>query len=197
MVDDQPIDPSTRVCPECGNPPGSQGAFCASCGTNLARTQRLPSRGEWLAAKGDSSTPDEERASGKDGSWRRSMRWWTKTRLLVAGAVAVAALVIVVVIVASSGAGKAGVNPIRAQEALNQKYGTSSEGLSVTWECTEGNPGETWCSAHWAQPVSHYALSEEYPVKNAGAGCFRGQASGKENLRKEGGLPETIEACTS
>jgi hypothetical protein len=40
------VDPSTRVCPFCGNPPGL-GLFCAACGRNLADVDRLPSSAEW------------------------------------------------------------------------------------------------------------------------------------------------------
>lgn len=39
-----------RVCPECGEPAGTQ-PFCASCGKNLIHVERLPSRGEWEAGR--------------------------------------------------------------------------------------------------------------------------------------------------
>lgn len=39
------MDPSVRVCPFCGNPPG--GVFCAACGRNLAAVERLPTREQW------------------------------------------------------------------------------------------------------------------------------------------------------
>ena len=41
-----------HVCPFCGDPPG-EGVFCASCGRNLAGVERLPTREEWEAARGD------------------------------------------------------------------------------------------------------------------------------------------------
>ena len=40
------VDPSTRVCPFCGDPPGV-GVFCAVCGRNLADVARLPTAAEW------------------------------------------------------------------------------------------------------------------------------------------------------
>lgn len=40
------MDPSTRVCPFCGVPPGA-GVFCAACGRNLADVERLPTAAEW------------------------------------------------------------------------------------------------------------------------------------------------------
>lgn len=40
------VDPSTRVCPFCGDPPGV-GVFCAACGRNLGDVARLPTLWEW------------------------------------------------------------------------------------------------------------------------------------------------------
>jgi hypothetical protein len=40
------MDPTIRVCPFCGDPPGS-GVFCEACGRNLAGVERLPTRAEW------------------------------------------------------------------------------------------------------------------------------------------------------
>jgi len=40
------VDPSTRVCPFCGERPG-EGIFCAACGRNLAGVERLPTAAEW------------------------------------------------------------------------------------------------------------------------------------------------------
>ena len=37
-----------RVCPHCGEPPGS-GVFCDACGRNLAGVEQLPTREEWEA----------------------------------------------------------------------------------------------------------------------------------------------------
>jgi hypothetical protein len=45
-----PVDPSTRVCPFCGERPGD-GMFCAACGRNLANVERLPTAAEWSAAR--------------------------------------------------------------------------------------------------------------------------------------------------
>jgi hypothetical protein len=42
------MDPSARVCPYCGEPPGT-GVFCAACGRSLADVSRLPSAAEWAA----------------------------------------------------------------------------------------------------------------------------------------------------
>lgn len=38
-----------RVCPFCGEPPGS-GVFCEACGRNLSGVERLPTRSEWEGA---------------------------------------------------------------------------------------------------------------------------------------------------
>jgi hypothetical protein len=40
------MEPGERVCPFCGEPPGS-GVFCAACGRNLADVEQLPTRQEW------------------------------------------------------------------------------------------------------------------------------------------------------
>ena len=40
------VSSEARVCPFCGEPPGS-GVFCAGCGRNLADVARLPTRAEW------------------------------------------------------------------------------------------------------------------------------------------------------
>jgi hypothetical protein len=44
------MDPSARVCPYCGEPPGG-GTFCQACGRNLAGVDRLPTAAEWAAAE--------------------------------------------------------------------------------------------------------------------------------------------------
>jgi len=40
------VDPNTRVCPFCGEPPG-EGVFCAACGRNLAAVDQLPTAAEY------------------------------------------------------------------------------------------------------------------------------------------------------
>jgi hypothetical protein len=40
------VDPTTRVCPFCGERPG-EGMFCAACGRNLANVEQLPTAREW------------------------------------------------------------------------------------------------------------------------------------------------------
>jgi hypothetical protein len=40
------MDPSARVCPFCGEPPGV-GVFCSACGRNLADVAHLPTSAEW------------------------------------------------------------------------------------------------------------------------------------------------------
>jgi hypothetical protein len=56
----------TRVCPHCGEPPGS-GVFCQACGRNLADVEQLPTREEWEAARApaevDSRPPSEVTAA--------------------------------------------------------------------------------------------------------------------------------------
>jgi hypothetical protein len=42
------MEPTARVCPFCGEPPG-EGVFCAACGRNLSEVERLPTREEWAA----------------------------------------------------------------------------------------------------------------------------------------------------
>jgi hypothetical protein len=46
------VDPSTRVCPFCGERPGD-GMFCAACGRNLASVERLPTAREWGGSAAD------------------------------------------------------------------------------------------------------------------------------------------------
>jgi hypothetical protein len=54
-----------RVCPFCGEPPGT-GVFCASCGRNLGAVEQLPTRAEWRARAGGTVTPDPEPVAGVD-----------------------------------------------------------------------------------------------------------------------------------
>ena len=58
------MEPATRVCPFCGEPPGD-GVFCAACGRNLAAVERLPTRGEWdgRAAPPAAAAPIAERCA--------------------------------------------------------------------------------------------------------------------------------------
>src|SRR4051794_36166590 len=46
---DPAVDPTARVCPFCGVPPGP-GVFCEACGRSLAGIDRLPTAAEWSAA---------------------------------------------------------------------------------------------------------------------------------------------------
>jgi hypothetical protein len=50
------MDPGARVCPFCGEPPGT-GVFCAACGRNLADVQQLPTREAWEQASAASPEP--------------------------------------------------------------------------------------------------------------------------------------------
>ena len=50
------MEPSTRVCPFCGEPPG-EGVFCAACGRNLAAVERLPTRADWDAPAAAADRP--------------------------------------------------------------------------------------------------------------------------------------------
>lgn len=52
------IDREQRVCPDCGEPAGQQ-PFCAHCGINLSRHERLPTRHEYETANGGSATGSE------------------------------------------------------------------------------------------------------------------------------------------
>ena len=45
------MDPSARVCPFCGEPPGD-GVFCAACGRNLSAVEQLPTAAGYEAAHG-------------------------------------------------------------------------------------------------------------------------------------------------
>jgi hypothetical protein len=63
------VDPSIRVCPYCGDPPGL-GVFCAACGRNLADVARLPASAEFNDRKTDATTAFLEamRAAGNPGA---------------------------------------------------------------------------------------------------------------------------------
>jgi len=54
------VDPSTRVCPFCGDPPGV-GVFCVACGRNLADVARLPTSAEY---KGGAAHDPSQGAAG-------------------------------------------------------------------------------------------------------------------------------------
>jgi hypothetical protein len=44
------MDSGARVCPFCGELPGT-GVFCVACGRNLAAVERLPTRAQWAAGE--------------------------------------------------------------------------------------------------------------------------------------------------
>jgi hypothetical protein len=68
------VETDTRVCPYCGEPPGS-GVFCAACGRNLSGVDRLPTRAEWEAQDGsDDSAPLAERCAAAVATFLESMR---------------------------------------------------------------------------------------------------------------------------
>lgn len=68
------MDPATRVCPYCGQPPGA-GVFCVACGRNLAAVEQLPTRAEWeppqAAAAGG---PSAERCAEAVAAFLEAMR---------------------------------------------------------------------------------------------------------------------------
>ena len=55
------MDPGTRVCPFCGDPPGA-GVFCVACGRNLAGVDRLPTAEEWQGG-GTAAPPLDAKAA--------------------------------------------------------------------------------------------------------------------------------------
>ena len=63
------MDPATRVCPFCGEPPGP-GVFCEACGRNLADVERLPTAGEMSSSDGPTVAEflDAMRAAGNPGA---------------------------------------------------------------------------------------------------------------------------------
>jgi len=61
-----------RVCPHCGEPPG-EGAFCASCGRNLASVERLPTRAEWEIADAQDDLPLAERCETATAAFLAAM----------------------------------------------------------------------------------------------------------------------------
>ncbi|MBI5105066.1 MAG: hypothetical protein HZB46_08805 [Solirubrobacterales bacterium] len=65
-----------RVCPHCGEPPGS-GVFCAACGRNLSAVERLPTRAAWEAehaGPAPSGLPVEERCGAATAAFLEAMR---------------------------------------------------------------------------------------------------------------------------
>jgi hypothetical protein len=46
------MERDARVCPYCGEQPGS-GVFCAACGRNLSAVERLPTRADWETQRRD------------------------------------------------------------------------------------------------------------------------------------------------
>ena len=87
--------PMSLVCPECGQPAGSQ-PFCASCGRNLTHEERLPTLEEWEALQAISASINDEDRHQQDGRRRR---------LAVAGfaLILAAAVIAVVVLILTSG----------------------------------------------------------------------------------------------
>ena len=75
------MEPSRRVCPFCGEPPG-EGVFCAACGRNLAAVERLPTRAEW---EGRAPAEDEPPERGAEQAERCT---WAVADFLAAAAAA-------------------------------------------------------------------------------------------------------------
>jgi hypothetical protein len=64
------MDPTTRVCPFCGEPPGP-GVFCEACGRNLAGVDRLPTAAEFAPpdlAGATAAFLEAMRAAGNPGA---------------------------------------------------------------------------------------------------------------------------------
>ena len=68
------MDPTTRVCPFCGELPGA-GMFCEACGRNLAGVEQLPTRAEWEEGGQVASDPAEvaERCARATASFLAAM----------------------------------------------------------------------------------------------------------------------------
>lgn len=79
---------TTRVCPECGEPAGSQ-PFCSSCGRNLTQEPRLPTRAEWETAHPEdrpspSAAPFAPLPQASGNGVPRLVRWGGWVVLLIA-----------------------------------------------------------------------------------------------------------------
>jgi hypothetical protein len=59
------MDSNVRVCPYCGQPPGS-GMFCDACGRNLSQVERVPTRAEWETDPSARAGPPPESSSLSD-----------------------------------------------------------------------------------------------------------------------------------
>jgi signal peptidase I len=87
-----------RVCPECGEPAGTQ-PFCASCGKNLIHVERLPSREEWEARRariiGARGQPDTAAISPPRPDQPRRLRIALVTAVPLAAVIAVIVVALV------------------------------------------------------------------------------------------------------
>jgi hypothetical protein len=50
------VEAGARVCPFCGEPPGT-GVFCAACGRNLGQVEQLPTREAWERGRDAGADP--------------------------------------------------------------------------------------------------------------------------------------------
>jgi signal peptidase I len=89
---------SERVCPECGASAG-EAPFCANCGRNLTKEDRLPSREEWgrdrlvgAAAEVHKDAPASEAPSEQSAGSRRGL--WIVLGIVLLGAIGIAVAVI-------------------------------------------------------------------------------------------------------
>jgi signal peptidase I len=87
-----------RVCPECGEPAGER-PFCESCGRNLMRVERLPSREEWEARQ----KYERKRGLDHDDGPRPAASHPRLVRIARLAAVPVAAVVVVVAVALIAG----------------------------------------------------------------------------------------------
>jgi hypothetical protein len=99
------------VCPDCGEEAGSQ-PFCGSCGKNLSRVERLPTREEWETTRRAAPTanvgqdsPVVQRAASADSqpSGTRGVLSGRKWLAAAVGAAVVAVAVVLIVVLTSGG----------------------------------------------------------------------------------------------
>lgn len=105
----------SQVCPSCGSPAGKS-RFCASCGQNLERFDRLPSHAEWEATRETGwSHPSIGTRLG------RSVRARSRAYGVGAGVTIVAIAAIIVVLASGGGSGQ-GLTQDEAATAAQRQF---------------------------------------------------------------------------
>lgn len=190
-------EPTTRVCPRCGEPAAASDR-CPTCGANLAAMREmLPTRADWETANPAPAGPDPD----GPGAGLRS-RWGaiSSARKQTIVSLAVVAL-FVVVLIAGTGSSSKPPNDLPAGGTTSSPTAASTGTTSTTPATTTaaaGTPTVTSCAAAWngGKSARHRRLLLGTVAHAAQAGAVIATYAGaaRQVAREGGGNPVQVNA---